>query len=144
MNNLLTTIINKILRVVNFENMSNRSILTKTPCIVAMELDYDKELIIHCYENGMSAGDLVTAILDFKETNPKSKSDGEEEISETNLNLRHKTFNFWKQQRCKKCFKNIASFVALPCGHFAVCRHCRAQSCIICELLVTDWIHVDV
>ena len=125
--------------------MTNRSIiLAKTPCRVAMELDYDKELILHCYEDGMSAGDLVTAILDLQEKSPTSKCDFDEEKSETNLDLRHTTFNFWKQQQCKKCFKKIACFVALPCGHFAICGHCRAKSCIICDMHVTDWIHVDV
>ena len=109
-----------------------------------MELDYDKEVILRCYEDGMSAGDLLTAIHHFEENNPSSKRDCDEENSATTLNLRHKTFNLWKQQECKKCLKTIASFVALPCGHFAVCDHCRAKSCIICNMYVTDWIHVDV
>ena len=124
--------------------MSNRSILMKTPCKVAMEFKYDKHLILHCYEDGMSAGDLVSAILDFKEKNPILKCDCDKEEGERNLDLRHKTFNFWKQQQCKQCTERIACFVALPCGHFAICSHCRSTSCIICHMHVTDWIHVDV
>ena len=109
-----------------------------------MELDYAKKAILHCYKDGMSAGDLVTAILDFEETDSTSKCDSEEQKTEINLSLQHETFALWKQQQCKKCFKKIASFVALPCGHFAVCEHCCANLCIICELYVTDWIHVYV
>ena len=60
--------------------MSNTlSVLSKTPCIVAMELDYAKKAILHCYKDGMSVGDLVTAILDFEETDSTSKCNSEEQ-----------------------------------------------------------------
>lgn len=58
------------------------AIFQTTACKVAIELGYSKNAIIHCYENGMRAGDLVSKILDLESINPNFQN----ELSEDEVN----------------------------------------------------------
>ena len=125
------------------------SIFEKTPCIVALELDYSRIAIQHCYVEGMSAGDLVMAILNLGEDDRTfeiydyDNSSRKEEDQPIDLEeLREETYKLWKKEQCKKCWKNKASHVSLPCCHLAVCGECCSNHCIICDLLITDWIKI--
>ena len=60
------------------------AIFRTTACKVAIELGYSKNAIIHCYENGMRAGDLVSKILDLESINPNFQN----ELSEDKVNNR--------------------------------------------------------
>ena len=147
------------------------SVLKKTPCVVAKELGYSENAILTCYEDGMSAGDLVMSMLNFNErhslfaiysdvsqeirvdTSSQEAEDEhekvmsltlKEEADSKNQQLRDETFTLWKMDQCKKCWKNKASRLALPCCHLAVCEPCCDELCIVCDILISEWIKVYV
>ena len=111
--------------------------LNATPCMIAKDLDFSENAILHCYEDGMSAGDLVMNILNLQDNDPIFKI-------YCNITSCEETHTLWKEQQCKKCFNQKASCISLPCCHLVFCKHCRSERCIICSRCITDWIHVYV
>lgn len=130
-------------------------IFKETACKVALELGYSKKAIIHCYQRGMRAGDLVSKIIDLEETNPNQfnseEINSEEELSrqlqKMTLNkdiesLRKETFYLWQTFQCHSCWKYKSTRLALPCTHLVTCENCISDKCIICKEIVTDWIKI--
>ena len=74
------------------------AIFRTTACKVAIELGYSKNAIIHCYENGMRAGDLVSKILDLESINPNFQN----ELSEDEVNNK---INSEYSELCRKLNK---------------------------------------
>ena len=74
------------------------AIFQTTACKVAIELGYSKNAIIHCYENGMRAGDLVSKILDLESINPNFQN----ELSEDEVNNK---INSEYSELCRKLNK---------------------------------------
>ena len=146
------------------------AIFQTTACKVAIELGYSKNAIIHCYENGMRAGDLVSKILDLESINPNFQNElSEDEVNDKidseyselcrKLNkidlreekrlsvadlhdLREETKRLWAKFQCKSCGVNKSNRLALPCTHLVTCEKCMSDKCVICRQIVTDWIEV--
>ena len=74
------------------------AIFQTTACKVAIELGYSKNAIIHCYENGMRAGNLVSKILDLESINPNFQN----ELSEDEVNNK---INSEYSELCRKLNK---------------------------------------
>ena len=78
--------------------VNTNQIFQATTCKVAIELGYSKNAIIHCYENGMRAGDLVSKILDLESINPNFQN----ELSEDEVNNK---INSEYSELCRKLNK---------------------------------------
>lgn len=136
--------------------LSKKTILNKTACVVAIELGYAEKAVLRCYKDGISAGDLVMDILNLHESDATSEvfsngtnSNQAQQNCGNDINsvefqqLKKETLELLKVLLCKKCLKCNASCVALPCCHLVVCAHCRDKQCIVCDVLVTDWIRTN-
>ena len=130
-----------------------------TACKVALELGYTKKAIVHCYVNGMQAGELVSKILDLEESNPEFRNEYTQVESESHhelirqvnaLSLQDKnkndllqdTIKLWRRQQCHSCWRYKSNMLALPCTHLVICENCTCDKCLICKVTVTDWIKV--
>ena len=160
-----------LLRLLIKSQMANTNqIFRTTACKVAIELGYSKNAIIHCYENGMRAGDLVSKILDLESINPNFQNElsedevnnkishdyselcrklneidlrEEKKLNEADLHdLREETKRLWAKFQCKSCGVNKSNRLALPCTHLVTCEKCMSDKCVICRQIVTDWIEV--
>ena len=146
------------------------SIFQTTACKVAIEFGFSRTAILHCYENGMRAGDLISELLDLESNNANfrfqneissklSKDEAKVEeptvvcnysdlcskVKELDLkakSLRKETLDIWAKYQCHTCGVNNSNRLALPCTHLVTCENCISDKCIVCNEKVTDWIKI--
>ena len=85
--------------------MNNSKILDVTACQVALEFGFDKRIILQCFEDNISAGELVLKILELEESgiSVDKKTEDQNTIDNEENPLLHETIKLWKRAACHMC-----------------------------------------
>ena len=111
---------------------------------VAREFNYSEKAIDYCWEDGISAADLLGKLWDLEFADddkvPFALNRDVEKKSEERLQLEEETLHLKFMELCVTCLKKDRSVVYLPCGHLLSCENCVQTSCQGCRSTVIDQI----
>ena len=115
-----------------------------TARVIAREFNYSEDAINYCWEDGISAGDLVDKLWDLHFDDreypfPIFRDLGSK--TEERLKLEEETLRLQFQQVCVTCLKKERRVLYLPCGHLVCCESCVDSSCQVCKVDVLQKIH---
>ena len=110
---------------------------------VAREFNYSEKAIDFCWEDGISAADLLGKLWDL-EFGDETVSfplnrDIESKLVERSK-LEEETLHLKFMELCVICLKKDRCVVYLPCGHLLSCENCVQSSCQGCQSTVIDQI----
>ena len=119
-------------------------IMSSVPRQVAREFNYSEKAIDYCWEDGISAADLLGKLWDLEYGNddlpfPLNR-DVEIRITER-LKLEKETLHLKFMELCIECLKKDRSVIYLPCHHFLSCENCVQSLCQGCNQPVIEKIH---
>ena len=110
---------------------------------VAREFDYSEKAIDYCWEEGISAAELIGKLWDLEfgdEEVPFPLSRNVERKGLERLKLEEETLHLKFMELCVTCLKKDRCVVYLPCGHLSSCDDCVQASCQGCHSDVIDQI----
>jgi hypothetical protein len=110
--------------------------------MVAREFNYSEVAIDYCWEDGISAADLLGKLwdLEFGDKVPFALNRDVENKSAERLRLEEETLHLKFMELCVTCLKKDRSVVYQPCGHLLSCENCVQSSCQGCRSIVIDQI----
>ena len=107
---------------------------------IALELDFTLADIKLCYRHGMNSAALVDRLCDFESERVTLESTHLKDSARQRLE--EETLSLYFKEMCVMCRVNKRNQVALPCSHYLVCDNCTMPTCYMCEMKVTNYIHV--
>ena len=113
------------------------------PRQIAREFCYSEQAIDYCWEEGISAADLLGKLWDLEfgdEKVPFPLNRDNERKTVERLKLEEETLQLKFMELCITCLKKDRRVVYLPCGHLLPCENCVQSSCQGCQSTVIDQI----